>query len=123
MSKTPQTEEQSDEVTLAWKEPPPITYGSRRQAYPYEQAVEMLTQNPEEWLSLRTGPSNRMDQFKTRFRNFVQPILPDNWEVVCITRSIPGQDVPYDQRNVEVFARVVPLTYEELDEDHIDDQD
>ncbi|CAB5220323.1 hypothetical protein UFOVP238_25 [uncultured Caudovirales phage] len=97
-----------DAVTLAWKEPPPITYGSRRQAYPYDEAVVLLESQPEEWLSLRTGPSNRMDQFKTRFRNFAQDMVDEGWFVECITRSLPNQDVPYEQRKVEVFARLVP---------------
>lgn len=107
------TEETGDEITLSWKEPPPITYGSRRQAYPYDQAIEMLLAQPDTWLSLRTGPSNRMDQFKTRFRNFVQDELTSDWAVECVTRSLPGQDVPYDQRKVEVFARIVQIEDDE----------
>lgn len=113
MPETEETEAQEPEdfVTLEAKEPPPIVYGQRRQAYPYEEAAALLLGTPGQWLSLRVGPSNRMDQFRTRFRKFALEYLPEQWELESVTRSLPEQDsLKYEQRQVEVFARAYPVT-------------
>ena len=119
----PQDSAPDDQITLDWKAPPPITYGARRQAYPYDAAIEMLADRPEEWLSLRSGPSNRMDQFRTRFKNFALQALPEDWDVQAITRSLPEQTG--DVRMVEVFARIIPIggDYEEEDDNVYEEGD
>lgn len=106
---TPKQAKQEDRgmgVTLVTKDPPPRQYGDRGQKYPYEEAAEKLGDSPTEWISLRRGTVQIIDQFRTRFRQHIE--LPNGWELELRSVQDPGQDeTEYKDRTTELFGRII----------------
>lgn len=102
--KDPPKSDDAGGTTLEYKEP--TNRYSDRQRFPYEQAVEMMSEEPGKWVSLRQGPAGRMDQFRSRFQKKVEPL--EGFRLDMKSEKIEGQDdKKYDDSTIEVFARFV----------------